>query len=555
MVLDRLGDLSRRKRLVVRYLFGLGGLILLYTLAYNYGMRTLEGEQHSLFRSFQTVVETMTTTGYGADSPWATPIMNLYMVLMQVSGIVIGLATLRVLIIPLWKRTPVTLDERLTPKSGHVVVCEYRRDSGVLLDELERLDIDYVLVDSDADEAKRLSDDGYQAIHGDPERRDVLERASIRDAAMVVADAGDRNVSVILTARELNPDAKLIALTESRSQKRALTGLGVGRVLSPHAIVGRRLARKATIPIPGFNGVGERPEEPNGSADGVRLGEETLISELLIRRGSPLHGMRLDETRLWRHSDLDVAAGWFDGQLRIPPDPSERLTPNTVLVVAGSEEAIADVRPDVSGLRRPRAHSTVVVAGLGEGGSAAREALPSDVTATTIDDDEAREPDVVGDATDAETLTAAGIEDASALIVTVGDDAAALLTVALARTLTDDLEIFARVTETTKVANAFTAGADYVLSVQRVSARLLAREIYGEDVLTPVGQIRTVRVEAAPFAGESLADVMREDESGSAVLGVSRDGTFLTDGSTELRESDTLVVVGSDDTIREFERT
>ncbi|MFC7009137.1 hypothetical protein [Halalkalicoccus salilacus] len=66
-------DLSRHQRLLVLYAIGLVSVILFYTLVYNTGMRTLEGESHSLFRSFQTVVETMTTTGYGADSPWSTP--------------------------------------------------------------------------------------------------------------------------------------------------------------------------------------------------------------------------------------------------------------------------------------------------------------------------------------------------------------------------------------------------------------------------------------------------------------------------------------------------
>ncbi|MFC7006868.1 hypothetical protein [Halalkalicoccus salilacus] len=64
-----LKELSRHQRLLVLYTLGLVGIILFYTVVYNTGMRTLEGESHSIFRSFQTVVETMTTTGYGADSP------------------------------------------------------------------------------------------------------------------------------------------------------------------------------------------------------------------------------------------------------------------------------------------------------------------------------------------------------------------------------------------------------------------------------------------------------------------------------------------------------
>ena len=137
-----LDDLSRHERLLVLYAVGLVGIILFYTVVYNTGMRTLEGDPHSIFRSFQTVVETMTTTGYGADSPWSTPWMNLLVVTMQLSGIAIGFFTLRLLIIPLFERTSIDLGNRLTAKDDHVVICEYRQDSGILLDELERLGID-----------------------------------------------------------------------------------------------------------------------------------------------------------------------------------------------------------------------------------------------------------------------------------------------------------------------------------------------------------------------------------------------------------------------------
>ena len=46
----------------------------------------------------------------------------------------------------------------------------------------EELDVGYVVIESDEEEAKRLSDDGYQAINGDPEELADLERASIRKA-------------------------------------------------------------------------------------------------------------------------------------------------------------------------------------------------------------------------------------------------------------------------------------------------------------------------------------------------------------------------------------
>jgi len=533
--------LTRRQRLVVLYAVAVSALILLYSVLYNYGMRTFEGDNHSLFRSFQTVVETMTTTGYGADSPWESPIMNFYMFFMQLSGILIGLATLRILIIPLFERSPMDLSDRLTAKDDHVVIAEYRRDTGVLLDELERLSIDYVLIESDADEAKRLSDDGYQVIHGDPERGDELDRAMIHDASMLVTDTGDDNASVALTARRQNPDLEIVALTDEPDQEPALREVGVDRVLSPHALIGRRLGQKANAWV-------DAPHPDDAAVGDIRL------REMLVRRNSPMAGVRLGDTAVADHPELMLVAAWLDGELRLPPDPAEYVTPNSVLLVAGPREAIDDVQAQAAGVRPPRRHSNVVVAGMGAGGQAALDALSEEVTATTIDVEDRANVDVVGDVKEAETFESANLEEASGLIVTVDDDSSSLLAVAVARTLTDDIDILARVNDTEKTPSAFDAGGDYVLSVQRVSARLLAREIRDEDVLTPVNQLRLVRVPASEFAGRSLGDVRNRGETGYAFVGVQRLDEVLTADDTRIEESDRLVVAGTDETVREFER-
>jgi Trk K+ transport system NAD-binding subunit len=538
--LDRLplGGLTRRQRLLVVYVAGLVAVISVYTLVYAAGMRYVEDRPRTLFHSAQIVVETMTTTGYGADSPWSTPVMNALMIAMQVTGIGIGFVTLRVLVIPLFERAPLELDDRLSAKDGHVVVAEYQRDTGVLLDELERYDIDYVLVESDVEEAKRLSDDGYQAIDGDPESRADLDRAGIERASLLITDAGDRTASVVLTALEANEDLRVISFTASTRRTAALAEVGVDRSVAPHALIGRRLAEKATTPLAVAAGT-----------------DRVTVREVLVRRDSPLDGVRVAESPVADHPELTLVAGWFDGDLHLPPDPDDVLRHNTVLVVAGQAAAIDELAREVSGIRwrgRPD-HSRIVVAGAGEGGTAAVDTLGPDVPVTTVDDDRSNDPDVVGDVTEPETLRAADLESASALIVTVDDDATALLTVAMARSLSDDLEILTRVTDAEKTAPAVRAGADYVLSVQRVCARLVAAEVHGERVVDPASQIRLVRASGAGLAGTSLADSRRDRTRGWLIVAVLRDGTVYTGEGTVVDEDDEILVAGSDESIQAFE--
>ncbi|QCJ46245.1 TrkA family potassium uptake protein [Haloprofundus sp. MHR1] len=535
-------DLTRRQRLVLGYGVGLVSVIVVFTLLYYWGMRTLEGRPRSIFQALNTVIETMTTTGYGADSPWETPAMNVFVAAMQVTGVVIGFVTLRVLVIPLFERAPLNLDDRLSVKSDHVVVAEYQRDTEVLLDELEELDVDYVLVESDQEEAKRLSDDGYQAIHGDPEDREDLERATIEEASMLITDAGNRTASIVLTALEANEDLRVISFTDSTRRKAAFAEIGVDRSVAPHALIGRRLAEKATTPVTVDSGVGDT---------------SVTIREVLVRRGSSLHGVRIRDSPLATHPDLTLVAGWFDGELRVSPSADARLTANTVLVVAGPEGTLDEVASEVAGIRTPQesARERVVVAGLGEGGTAAVEALPEQVSVTTVDESPDADPDVVGDVTEPQTLREADVDDASALIVTVNDDADALLTTAMARALAPDVEILVRVTDTEKTGPAFRAGADYVLSIQQLCARLVAAEVHGERVMDPVGQIRLVRADASAFAGESLRDARRDADREWTVVAVARNGGVHTAEETVVESGDEMFVAGSDEAIQEFERT
>ena len=101
------------------------------------------------------------------------------------------------------------LDDQLTSKEDHAVVCEYGRGKSVLLDELDSSEIEYVLVDSNKEEAIDLSNRDYQVIDGDPTELATLERASVETASFVVTDARERNASIALTVRQLTTDARV----------------------------------------------------------------------------------------------------------------------------------------------------------------------------------------------------------------------------------------------------------------------------------------------------------------------------------------------------------
>jgi len=543
---DLLGDvnLTRRDRLVLYYVTGLVTLVVAYTVAYNLLMANVEGVDQSIFASFEFVVQTMTTTGYGQDSGlWNHPVTFLFVAGTQISGIALGFFTLRLIIIPLFSSADVNLDSRLTPKRDHVVVCEYRRDSEVLLEELEGLDIEYVLISSDAEEARRLSDDGYAAIDGSPQDAETYERAGIDRARAVITDTGGATVDTILTVRSVRPDIEIITLTDDSDLADILSDTGADSVLSPHGVLGRRLAEKVVASFSDELG------------DAVALGEDIELTEIAVERGSSLDGVTIRKSGIREEAGVNVIGAWIDGELQLPPDPDATIRENSVLLVAGEHgalEALSGFTRSATPFERP---DRVVLAGRGEVGDAAEGVLEeAGIETVSIDRDASEDPDIVGDTGDRAVLREADISNAGAILVCVPDDSQGLLTAVQAQAINPDIEVLFRANEMATVAKAFRAGADYVLAVPQISARMVARELRGEDVLQPASQIRAIRVPAAPFAGETIASAGIAERTGCRVIAIEDESGLTTriDPDRKLDAGERLTLVGTDDAVQEF---
>ena len=537
-------ELSRRDRLIVHYAVGIGVLVLAYTVVYNLALAQLEGVNQSLFASFEFVVQTMTTTGYGQDSDlWSHPLLFLFVSLTQVSGIAIGFFTLRLIIIPLFTGAEVNLDNRLTPKRDHVIICEYRRDSAVLLDELRELDIDYVLISSSEENARELSDDGYSAIHGSPQDADAFERASIDTAKAVITDAGAANVNTILTVRSLRPDIEVITLTDDSDLRDVLLETGADSVLSPYGVLGHRLAEKAVTSF------------TSGLTDTIDLGSDIEVTEIPVSQGSQLVGTRIRDSEIRERTGANIIGAWIDGELQLPPAPDAVIRPNTVLLISGGHDALEDMSEFIRPKRMVRQHERIILAGMGEVGQAAHSvAMEAGIDTMTIDIDGHEGVDIVADAGSKEVLQEAGIENAGAIIVGLPDDSASLLTTVVARSLNPSIEVLTRVSDTGATRKALSAGSDYVLSVPLVSARMIAKELRGEDVLAPASQIRFVRVPASPFAGSTLAESGIYEKTGCRVIAIEDESGLSNtlDPQKRFTGDEQMTIVGSDESVQRF---
>lgn len=538
---------SRRNRLIGYYVVTILGFVAVYTVAFHEGSAAFEPDSRelNLIQSLEFVVQTFTTTGYGQYAGWESWQMNVLVIAMQATGVFLIFTALPIVALPLIQDALATRPpSRVDPMEDHVVVCAYDVHAEVLIDELDANGVEYLVVESDREQAVTLYQEGYDVIHGDPESMEVLEeRAHVDAARAVVVEASDEvGASIILSARAVAPEVRIVSVTEDGALAQYHRYAGADRVLSPRELVGDRLARKATTTV------------TSELDEAVEIGEFE-IAELAIHSGSQLVGKYLDESRIRERTGANVIGAWVDGEFRTTAAMDEPLDEHTVLLVVGREEQCEALNDLTLSAARRHARGTAVVAGLGEAGTAVVETLDREGIEHRVLDREDREGvDVVGDATDPETLERAGVPEARTLILTLGDDAQTIFATLVARNLAPDLEIIARANDRESVRKIYRAGADYVLALSRVTGRLLAANVLDEDLLAFDTQVKVVRTSADHLAGQTLVGANVRQRTGTTVIAVERDDEVITgpEPSFELREGDQVIVAGTDSGIAEF---
>lgn len=523
-------------------------LVFVYTLFYQWAMLTFEGVAVTFFDSLQVVIEAFTTAGFGGDTEhWNTAIMNLTVVAMNVTGVLLVFLALPLFVVPLFQQALEDSPQKSTELTDHVIICSYNSRGHVLRSELEAADVPYVIIDDDPETVLDLNNRGIEAICGDPEQKQTFRAANITEAQALVTDVSDEeNVSVILTVRGVREDLTVVSVAESDMDAEYHRYVGADRVIRPRQVIGHALANKATLSV------------TRQLRETVEIGDDFEISELLVMEDSELAGQTLAELELPEQMAVTVIGVWSNGEFVSVPEPDMRITENTILLVAGSHQALEQVNsrtisPDSFGDDR------VVVAGYGVVGRTIVDALEAnDVSPTVVDTNDYDRVDIVGDINDQETLSEAGVEDARIVLLALDSDTTTMYTTVAIEEFAPDVEVITRVNDVENTTKLYRAGSEYVLALSTVTGRMLSSVLLEEEeVLTPETQFEIIRTTASELVGKTLEEAAVRDRTGATVVAIERNGELLINpgASSRIKKDDRLIVTGSDDTVNTFIET
>jgi len=254
---------------------------------------------------FMTVI-TLTTVGFGVVHPMgkAGQLFTIGLIFIGggffiyvVGAIVQFMVEGRIRVI-LGRRK---LDRKMNHVKDHYIICGYGRIGKVLCHQLTlHKRLDFVVIEQNKELIPILEEDKRLYIIGDASSEHCLLKAGIERAkCLVAALATDTdNVFLVLTARQLNANIKIMARSSYKETESKLRAAGANLVESPYDMGAASMAQKIL-----------RPNVTNFLDLAVtRKDKDIQMEELPVKENSPLVNIMLKDTGIRQDYNLIIIA-------------------------------------------------------------------------------------------------------------------------------------------------------------------------------------------------------------------------------------------------------
>ena len=222
--------------------------VALLTYAGRAGYVDPEDDGVSLLDAFYYSTVSITTTGYGDIRPVTDETRLLTTLLVTPARILFLILLVGTTLEILAQRSRDALRRsrlRRTLKD-HVIICGFGVKGRSALKTLQANGLDtgtVVIIDERPEARARATSSGLVAISGNSAATEVLVQAGVRDARSIIVavDRDDTAVLTTLTARELNPNATIVAAVREEENVHLLQQSGANSVITSSEAAGRLL--------------------------------------------------------------------------------------------------------------------------------------------------------------------------------------------------------------------------------------------------------------------------------------------------------------------------
>jgi voltage-gated potassium channel len=211
--------------------------------------------KYSFVDALYMTVITVTTVGFGEVKPFTSEEKIFTIVLILTSIIVFGYAVsafseylVSGKLFDYLKHKRV--EKQVEQLKKHTIVCGYGRIGKQAILKLKNYNEDFVVVEKNKEISEFLDSEGILNLNGDSTLDETLINAGIEKASFLLtalpSDAD--NLFVVLTARQLNKNCKVISRASNESSYGKLKIAGADNVIMPGKLGGNHMASLVSTP-------------------------------------------------------------------------------------------------------------------------------------------------------------------------------------------------------------------------------------------------------------------------------------------------------------------
>jgi voltage-gated potassium channel len=240
---------SRSYKKFLGAVIALAGVLMIGTIGYWF----IGQKQFSIVDCFYMTFITIATVGYGEIIDMShNPAGRIFTVFIAISGIGVATYILTNLTAAMvegemtesFRRRK--MEKTIRKLRGHYIVCGVEGVGFHVLNELSETKRPHVMVDIERKHIDKTLETFHDEcfIQGDATDSDTLMAAGIKEAAGLFAVTGDdnRNLVISLTAKQLNPQIRVVARCRDLKNVEKMKKAGADAVVSPTFIGGLRMA-------------------------------------------------------------------------------------------------------------------------------------------------------------------------------------------------------------------------------------------------------------------------------------------------------------------------
>lgn len=233
------------------------------------------------------------------------------------------------------------MQKKISHLNNHTIVCGYGRLSQMVVKGLLEHKQNVVIIENDPKKIEMLNSLDVLYVEGSAYDDEVLKAAGITKAKCLVAllSKDSDNVYVSLSAKDLNPNIKVMARSEQENGETKLKRAGADQVIATYRVSGNRIVQQLVRP-----NVMDFLEITSDASD-----KSLAIEEMRVPENSKLIGKTLEESALRGKTGAMIAA-FIDskGTITVNPGRESIIEEGATMIVFGEKESLKKLEQLVS---------------------------------------------------------------------------------------------------------------------------------------------------------------------------------------------------------------